>query len=35
MLADLMHNMRSHLDIFGSAADPLLALAEFAVQRKN
>jgi farnesyl diphosphate synthase len=35
MLADLMHNMRSHLDIFGSAADPLLALAEFAVQRKS
>ncbi|MBP6533999.1 MAG: polyprenyl synthetase family protein [Arenimonas sp.] len=35
MLADLMLNMRSHLDIFGSAADPLLALAEFAVQRKS
>lgn len=35
MLADLMHNMRAHLDIFGRAADPLLALAEFAVQRKS
>lgn len=35
MLADLMRNMRAHLDNFGSVTDPLLALAEFAVQRKS
>lgn len=35
MLGDLMRDMRTHLDNFGSTADPLLALAEFAVQRKS
>jgi farnesyl diphosphate synthase len=35
MLATLMHNMRAHLDIFGTDAEPLLALAEFAVNRRN
>ncbi len=35
MLADLMQNMRAHLNHFGTDAEPLLALAEFAVKRRN
>ena len=35
MRDDLMHNMRAHLEHFGSDAEPLLALAEFAVNRRS
>lgn len=35
MRDDLMHNMRAHLENFGADAEPLLALAEFAVNRRS
>ena len=35
MLADLMQNMCAHLKHFGTDAEPLLALAEFAVSRRH
>lgn len=35
MLTELMKNMRAHLKHFGTDAEPLLALAEFAVNRRS
>ena len=35
LLNILMQQMQTHLSMFGSKAEPLLALAEFAVQRKS
>jgi farnesyl diphosphate synthase len=35
MLASLMQSMRAHLKHFGADAEPLLALAAFAVSRRN
>lgn len=35
LLNSLMESMQSHLSVFGSKAEPLLALAEFSINRRN